>query len=224
MSTIAFAGPVKDVNAAREFASELKGARRNDYIAAQKRNGCTHERVFLAETPQGPMIMAYRQARNAGYQMATLASSSHPFDKWMRESIMKMSGMDFMSLPPGPPPHLVFEWANGQRARACTMIAAPVPDPSKFWKFCREMSMRSADHRESREREGICLEQAFFLHEAKMAVVYIEGADPQAAMERSMQSTAAYDKWFVDQISAVHGIDFRAHKAPKPELLVLFDA
>jgi hypothetical protein len=224
MSTIGFIGPVKDVGAARSFATELKGARREEYLAAQKRSGCVRERVFLSETPKGSMIMAYREAPNAGFQMAQLASSSNSFDKFYRESVAKISGVDLTTLPPGPPPHLAFEWTNGRRARSCTMFGAPVPDPAKFWKMCREMSMRSAEHRESREQHGIVLEQAFYLHDAKMVVVYVEGDDPHTAMERTMKSSSTYDKWFIDQVSAVHGIDFRSQVPPQPELLVLFDA
>jgi hypothetical protein len=224
MSTIAFVGPVKDVNAARTFASEIKGARKAEYVAAQKRQGCTRERVFLTQTPMGPTILAYREGPNAGFHMAALASSSNSFDKFYVESIVKIAGVDFTKAPAGPPPHLAFEWTNGKRARMCTMIGAPVPDAAKFWKFCREMSARRAEHFESRERHGIVLEQAFYLHESKMAVAYLEGEAPQAALENMLKSTATYDRWFVDQITAVHGIDFRAQTPPTPELLVLFDA
>ena len=224
MSTIGFIGPVKDVALARSFASELKGSRQAEYIASQKRGGCVRERIFLTETPKGSMIMVYREAPNAGFRMAQLASSSNPFDKFMMESVVKMSGVEFMSLPPGPPPHLAFEWTDGRRSRNCTMFGAPVPDPTKFWKFCREMSMRSAEHRESREQHGIVFEQAFYLHEAKRGVVYLEGDEPQTAMERSIKSSSTYDRWFLDQVTAVHGIDFRSQVPPKSELLVLFDA
>jgi hypothetical protein len=170
------------------------------------------------------MIMAYREAPNAGFHMANLVSSSHPFDKFYVESLVKIAGVDFSKMPPGPPPHLVFEWTNGQRSRSCTMIAAPVPDPAKFWSMCREMSKRSAEHRESRESQGIVLEQAFYLHEAKMVAVYLEGEDPQNAMQRAMNSSFAYDRWFIEQATAVHGIDFKKTPPPAPELLVLFDA
>jgi hypothetical protein len=224
MSTIGFVGPVKDVGAVRAFASEINGARKADYLAAQKRNGCIRERVFLSETPMGPMIMVYREAPNAGLQMANLSGSSNAFDKFYVESVTKMAGVDFTKLPPGPPPHLAFEWTSGKRGKGSTMIGAPVPEPAKFWKMCREMSMRQAEHKESRERNGIVLEQAFYLHDAKMVAAYIEGDDPQASLEKMLTSTSTYDRWFVDQITAVHGIDFRAHTPPKPELLVTYDS
>jgi len=224
MSTIGFAGPVKDVGAVRAFAAEINGPRKADHAAFLKRSGCTRERIFLAEAPTGSMILVYREAPNAGFQMAMVAASSHAYDKFYLESITKMAGVDFTKLPPGPPPHLAFEYVSGKRGKTCTMIGAPVPDASKFWKMCREMSMRQAEHRESRERHGVTLEQAFYLHDAKMVAVYLEGDDAPTAMERSLKSTAAYDQWFIEQITAVHGIDFRGQAPPKVEQLISHDA
>jgi hypothetical protein len=223
MSTIGFIGPVKDMAALRALASEINGPRKAEYLEAQRRERCHKERVFLVETPMGPMSLIYRDAPNAGYRMAHIAASSNAFDKFYMQSVQKVAGVDFTKLPPGPPPHLVFEWTNGRAGKNCTMIGAPVPDASKFWKLCREMTQRSAEHSESRERHGITLERAFYLHDAKMAVVYMEGDDPQKALESNTSSTAAYDVWFAEQISNVHGIDFRAHKPPKAELLVSYD-
>jgi hypothetical protein len=190
----------------------------------QKREACTKQRVFLAETPMGPMLMVYREAPNAGFAMAQLMASSNAFDKFYVESIGKMAGVDITKAPPGPPPHLVFEFVSGKPGKASTMIAAPVPDAAKFWKMCREMTARTSEHRESRERSGITLERAFYLHDAKMAVVYLEGDDPVASMEKAMASTAAYDKWFTGEVAAVHGMDMSAKPPPKPELLHAFDA
>lgn len=225
MSTIAFAGPVKDVAAARSFAGEVNGARRGDFVESRKRLAITKERIFLVDgTPMGAGVMVYAEGLNAGLQMARLRASTNAFDKFYLASVARMSAVDVANAPPGPPPHLVFEWVAGRTAKACTMIAAPVPEPARFWSLCREMTARYAEHGESRSRFGVTLERAFYLHDARMAVVYLEGDDPTAAMEKSMKSDAGYDRWFTDQISAVHGIDFRAQKAPKPELLISYDA
>jgi hypothetical protein len=224
MSTIGFVGPVKNVEAVRTFAGELNGARKADYAAMQKRQGCVKERVFLAETPMGPMNLVYREAPNAGFHMAHLAASSNAFDKFYIESVSKIAGVDITKFPAGPPSHLAFEWVSGKPGKSHTMVGAPVPEAGKFWQMCREMSQRSAEHGESRSRNGITLERVFYLHDAKMAAVYIEGDDPTAAVEKMLTSTASYDKWFVEQLASVHGIDFRAKAPPKPELLIAFDA
>jgi hypothetical protein len=224
MSKIGFVGPAKDAAAMRALAQECNGARKNEFVESRRRAGITKERVFLAETPMGPMVCAYGEGLNAGFQMARFAASSHPFDKHFLESLAKVAGVDFSKMPAGPSPHLAFEWANGKPGKKCTMIGAPIPEPAKFWQMCREMTRRYAEHGESRERHGVTLERTFVLHDAKMVAVYLEGEDPANAIGAIMQSTAAYDQWFVQQISAVHGIDFRAGPPPQPELLVSYDA
>jgi hypothetical protein len=221
---IGFVGQVKDVAALRAFGEECKGAKKSEYVESRKRFGITKERVFLAETPMGHMILVYSEGVNAGFQLARFDASSHAFDKHFMETMQKASGVEFSKRPAGPPPHLTFEWTNGKPGKTSTMIGAPIPDPAKFWQFCREMTRRFAEHGESRERQGVTTERVFYLHEAKMVAVYIEGDDAAKGIESLTASTAAYDVWFLDQIAAVHGIDFRAGpRPPRPELLVSYD-
>jgi len=224
MSMIGFVGPAKDVAAMRALAQECSGSRKGEFVESRKRAGITKERVFLAETPMGPMVLAYGEGLNAGFQMARFAASSNAFDKHFIETLQKVAGVEFSKLPPGPTPHLAFEWSSGKPGKKCTMIGAPIPEPAKFWAMCREMSRRYPEHGESRERQGVTLERAFVLHDAKMVAVYLEGDDPAHGVGAIMQSSAAYDAWFVQQISAVHGIDFKAGPPPVPELLVSYDA
>jgi hypothetical protein len=155
--------------------------------------------------------------------MARLMGSTQPFDKWFLDGVMKAAGVDFTKLPPGPPPHLVFEWSNGKPGKKCTMVAAPVPEPSKLWTFLRETTKRHAQHTESRERHGFTAERAFYLHDAKMVAVYLEGDDPEAGMAAGLTSTNEHDRWFAEQLKLVHGFDMSAQPPPKPELLVSFD-
>jgi hypothetical protein len=223
MSSIGFVGPVKDVEAFKHFAREVNGARKAEHDEACRRHGLTKQRVFLAQTPMGAMVNVYSEGLNVGFFMARLRASTNAFDKFQLESLNKMTGVNLTDLPAGPPPNLAFEWANGKHGKASTMIGAPVPDAAKFWQFCREMTIRYAEHGESRERSGITLERVFYLHDAKMVAVYIEGDDPAQAIQKSLGSSAAYDKWFIDQASAVHGIDMRASMPPKPELFYSFD-
>jgi hypothetical protein len=224
MSSVGFVGPVKDVDAFKAFAKEVTGARKADYAEACRRHGTTKQRVFLAQTPMGSMLNVYAEGSNAGFFLARLRASSNAFDKFYLESLTKMSGINMTDLPAGPPPNLAFEWASGTPGKASTMIGAPAPDAAKFWQFCRDMTMRYAEHGEARERSGITLERAFYLHDAKMVAVYLEGEDPAAALEKSLTSSLPYDKWFIDHASAVHGFDMRANAPPKPELYYSFDA
>lgn len=224
MSVMAFGAPIKDVNAARELAATLKGERRAEYLASQRRSGCVRERIFIGESPMGPIQMMYRESTNAGFRLAQVLSSSNPFDKFYMESVSKIAGVELGSRPAGPPAHLVFEWTTGERSRNCTMFMAPVPDATKLWTFLREVSARPGEHTESRQAMCLCFEQIFYLHDAKMIVGYLEGPDAQNAYRKMLQSTSTYDRWFVDQTQVVHGVDLRTMEMKSPELLVLFDA
>ncbi len=224
MSSIGFVGPVKDVEAFKAFAKEVNGARKAEHAESCRRNGLTKQRVFLAATPMGAMVNVYSEGLNVGFFMARLRASTSAFDKFYLESLNKMTGVNLTELPAGPPPNLAFEWTSGKKGKASTMIGAPVPDAAKFWQFCREMTMRYAEHGESRERSGITLERAFYMHDAKMVAAYLEGDDPAQSIQTSIKAGSGYEKWFIDQASAVHGIDMRAHTPPKPELYYSFDA
>jgi hypothetical protein len=224
MSSMAFAAPVKDVATLRALAKEISSAKKAEYTESRKRVGVIKERLFLVETPMGPMVMIYDEAPNAGFVLSKRMASASAFDKYEMETVGKIAGGDPSKRPTGPTPHLAFEYVGNKKGANSTMIAAPVPDAAKFWQMCRDMSTRHQEHRESRERHGVTLERAFYLHDAKMAVVYMEGDDPTNAMKNAMTSTNAYDQWFVKTISEVHGIDFKAHAPPTPELLVSYDA
>jgi len=223
MSTIGFVGPVKDVEAFKAFAKEVNGGRKADYVDACRRHGTTKQRIFLAQTPMGAMVNVYTEGLNAGFFMARLRASSNAFDKFYLESLTKMSGINLTDLPAGPPPNLAFEWANGKPGKTSTMIGLPAPDAAKFWQFCRDMTTRYEQHGESREQSGITLERAFYLHDAKMVAVYLEGDDPAGAMAKSLSSTLPYDKWFIEHASAVHGIDMSRGMPPQPELYFSYD-
>src|SRR6185295_12556268 len=133
MSVMAFGAPIKDVNAARELAATLKGERSAEYVASQRRLGCVRERVFLGDSPNGPVHMVYREGVNAGFRMAQALSSTNAFDKFYIESVSKIAGIDVSKVPAGAPAHLVFEWTSGERSRNCTMFMAPIPDATKLW-------------------------------------------------------------------------------------------
>lgn len=224
MSSIGFVGPVKDVDAFKAFSKEINGARKAEHREACLRHGTTKQRVFLAQTPMGAMLNVYSEGLNAGFFLARLRSSSNAFDKFYLESVIKMTGMNFTELPAGPPPNLAFEWANGKAGKASTMIGMPVPDAAKFWQFCRDITLRYDEHSASREKSGITLERAFYMHDAKMVAVYLEGDDPAGAMEKSFTSSLPYDKWFAEHASAVHGVDISKGLPPRPELYSSFDA
>ena len=109
MSSIGFVGPLKDVDAFKSFAAEVNGGKKAEYVESRRRLGIEKERVFLMQTPMGPMVSVYTEGLNVGFMMARLRASSAAYDKGFIQALTKMSGVNLTELPAGPPPHLAFE-------------------------------------------------------------------------------------------------------------------
>jgi len=132
---IGFVGPAKDPAAMRTLAQECNGARKSEFIESRKRAGITKERVFLAETPMGPMVCAYGEGLNAGFQMARFAASANAFDRHFIESLVKAARNYYLATtrPEGGPHMMVvwglwegdtFQFSTGKTSRKARNLAA----------------------------------------------------------------------------------------------------
>ena len=89
-------------------------------------------------------------------------------------------------------------------------------------QFIDEMRRRSDEHAASRRRAGITVERAW-LHETPMGplvVVYVEGEDLGSFFKRAAESDDPFDRWFIEQIGQIHGID---PSQPPPDAEQIFD-
>ena len=94
----------------KEWNNEVVTSRGDDFKDLNTRMQLTTHRVWLAETPDGPMAAVLHEGPGESEFMQKVAHSDHPFDKWFRESITKFHGVDFSKPPPGPMPELVMSW------------------------------------------------------------------------------------------------------------------
>ncbi len=81
-----------------------------EYREYQQRFGLTGERFFLKHSPEGDMIIMYAEGNEPASSIARFARSSHPYDVWMREELLNLSGIDFIRRQTAPPPYLALEW------------------------------------------------------------------------------------------------------------------
>lgn len=92
------------------------------------------------------------------------------------------------------------------------------------WKrFCAETSgPRRAERKESMRRCGITREKVFLQRTptADLAIVYLEGEDPEQELHKLLTSIDPFDKWLADQIIDTHGIDLTQPPPPHNELVV----
>jgi hypothetical protein len=86
---------------------EMTGARRDEYEAARRRAGVTHEAVWHQETPGGTVAVVYLEADDVGAAMSAIATSEEPFDRWFRDRMQDVHGIDLAE--PAPPPHQVVD-------------------------------------------------------------------------------------------------------------------
>ncbi len=92
----------------RQLAAECSGPRRAEFADFHRRMGLTGERWFLQQTPQGPLLILALEGDPMG-AMQKLAASEQSFDRWFKEQVRAVHGVDFNQPLPGPPPDLILE-------------------------------------------------------------------------------------------------------------------
>lgn len=110
MASYAFAVPVLPgkTEALRRLGAEVSGPRRREFAEHERRLGLTREIIWLQHTPQGDMVVNYWEGADPAHAFQVLISSDSPFDRWFKDQLKEIHGIDFTQ--PLPPNELVFEW------------------------------------------------------------------------------------------------------------------
>jgi len=106
------------VEAWRRFCQEMSGLRRLTYEESRKLLGITRERLALVETDFGSAAVTTLEANDIGLALNQIVASNLPFDRWYREQMLEMHGVnlggyeDFLHATPSPEDQeLLFEWS-----------------------------------------------------------------------------------------------------------------
>ena len=104
MPAIGFVAPILPgkVEEHRHLAEEIMSSRRAEYQESRKRLGIHRESAWHQETPDGTVAVVYIEADDPGAAMAGMASSEEPFDRWFRERVSDIHGLDLTQPPPPP--------------------------------------------------------------------------------------------------------------------------
>jgi hypothetical protein len=92
---------------ARQLAAECHGPRRAEFEEFHRRVGLTGERWYLQQTPQGELLVLTLEG-DPQRAIAKLGTSDHPFDRWFKERVREIHGVDFNQPLPGPAPEEIF--------------------------------------------------------------------------------------------------------------------
>jgi hypothetical protein len=105
-------------------------------------------------------------------------------------------------------------------------MALPVkPDQvDRLKAFCREVvGSRRSEFEKSEQRIGLSRE-GWYLQRTPMgdlAIIWVEGPDPEASLASFVQSQEPFDAWFKQQVVEITGVDLNQPPDDMPD--VLFD-
>lgn len=96
---------------AREMAAKVR-ARAAEAAAFYAQFGVTAESWHLQKTDQGTWLIGVTDVagRPLDAVAAEFAASQRPFDRWFKDQIREMSGVDPDKDPLGPPTECIFSW------------------------------------------------------------------------------------------------------------------
>jgi hypothetical protein len=111
MPSIAFVAPLlpgKSDTDSANMASCDHGDRQADHVASRGRAGITREAVWLQPTPMGEVAVVYMEADDLEAAFKALGASEHPFDRWFRDRVRDVHGIN---LEDGfPPPEQLLDF------------------------------------------------------------------------------------------------------------------
>src|ERR671932_196860 len=104
MDQVCFALPVLagKTEAAHSFFGELETQRKSAFTASEQRINITKESWHLQQTPQGDLLLAYIESPDFASALESFSQSQDEFDKWFKQRIAEVTGVDLNNPPPGP--------------------------------------------------------------------------------------------------------------------------
>lgn len=109
MAAVAFALPIipGKEKIDRDAFEEMRDSRHEEYEGARRAAGIKREAVWHQETPQGTLAVVYLEAEDVGAAMQAIGTSEAPFDRWFRDTMQQVHGIDLAE--PAPPPQLMMD-------------------------------------------------------------------------------------------------------------------
>jgi hypothetical protein len=98
----------------REFAAEMAGARRAEASAFYRSFGVRRESWHLQRTEHGFWVIGVTDVTDDLEAKAqAYATSQRPFDRWFKDQVLLLTGINPDVEPLGPPTETLFDWSEG---------------------------------------------------------------------------------------------------------------
>jgi hypothetical protein len=79
-------------------------------VESRRRLGITRELIWLAQTPESDLAMMYVEVQHPEDILVQLGASAHPFDRWLRQQLLELHGLNLTQLASYPANELVLVW------------------------------------------------------------------------------------------------------------------
>lgn len=101
----------------RQFAAELSGPRRAEAAEFYGSFSVPRESWHLQQTPNGALVIGVTEVGEVEATAQKYAASNRPFDRWFKDQVKRLTGIDPDSEPLGPPTEEVFSFDAGEGRR-----------------------------------------------------------------------------------------------------------
>lgn len=98
----------------RRFMQEIGGAGRQEYEASRRRLGIRAERVWISETRWRTIGIMLIEGEALEQALVALAHSDQPFERWFREQLLGLQGLDLTRPNPAFLPDLALAWSDDE--------------------------------------------------------------------------------------------------------------
>jgi len=97
----------------REFAAAMAGGRKAEAAAFYRSFGVSHESWHLQHTEHGDWVIGVTEVSDDLEKKAqAYATSERPFDRWFKDQVQRLTGIDPDVEPLGPPTETLFEFSE----------------------------------------------------------------------------------------------------------------
>ncbi len=94
----------------RKLAAAMAGPRREEAREFYRSFGVGRESWHYQETPHGPLVIGVTEVDgDLSAKAQEYAESNRPFDRWFKDQVKNLSGIDPDVQPLGPPSEVIFD-------------------------------------------------------------------------------------------------------------------
>ena len=210
MRAIAYALPARTGNeeALQVLARDLD-RRGGEYDTLRQRSGVTREAAFLQRRENVSLLIIYREFDDSSQTPSRSAGSP---GEWLKDRVSEVHGLDPAAIAEPKVELLVRErpLRSGQLYVAALPLLSHKTARLHEWAF--ELNgIHATEFEESLRRLG-CGLTLFVQHapDVDLVISVVEGDEPEGALGQLAMSQHPFDRWYIQQIAELTGVNFSA--------------